>query len=263
MKQNILIGGCILALLVFYVYYKFYQIDGFQNITKKAMIIIEPRKHPLLKKVIQNFDKHMDPSWDLYVYHGLSYSEYAKESTQTITRRNVVLLPLGTDNMTATDYNRLFKKKHFWDTVDAENILVFQTDSVLCGKSAQTINDYTSYDYIGCSYDNKTIGQNMFIHWMPQYEFYGIGGLSFRKKSFMLECIYQNQNVPDEFPEDMFFSQCVARSPNKPPTAKVLNQFCTQFIFNQKSFGAHKTNVDLQNKSDFYEYCPEALMLEE
>jgi len=263
MKQQLYIGYFIGICLILYVYYNLYKIEGFELPTTKAMIIIEPRKHPLLKKVIKNFDKYMDSSWDLYVYHGLSYASYAKECTESITSRKVILLPLGTDNMTATDYNRLFKKKHFWDTVNAENILVFQTDSVLCGKSTSTINEYTSYDYIGCSYDNKTIGTKSFPLWGAEHEFYGIGGLSFRKKSFMLECIYQNQNVPDEFPEDMFFSQCVAKSSNRPPNAKVLNQFCTQFVFNQKSFGAHKTNIDLTNKSDFYDYCPEALMLEE
>jgi hypothetical protein len=164
--------------------------------------------------------------------------------------------------MSATDYNTLFKKKHFWNKINAEDILVFQTDSVLCGRSYKTINDYIKYDYIGCSYDNKVIGDNMFRHWGSKYHFYGIGGLSFRKKSFMLQCIYDNPNVPNDFPEDMFFSQCVAKSSKRPPTAKVLNQFCTQFVFKEESWGAHKTNVDLQNKDEFYEYCPEARMLE-
>jgi hypothetical protein len=263
MKTKLYLAGLVGVCLLFYVYYSFYNNEGFQNFTRNAMIIIEPRRHHLLKKVITNFDEHMDPSWELYVFHGESFREYAKECTAHITKRKVILIPLNTDDMTATDYNRMFKKKQFWDSVIAENILVFQTDSVLCGSSAKTINDYTSYGYIGCSYDDKTIGPNMFMHWEPQYEYYGIGGLSFRKKSFMLDCIYKNQDVPDEFPEDMFFSQCVAKSPNRPESAKVLNQFCTQFVYKEKSFGAHKTNIDLQNKTEFYDYCPEAIMLED
>lgn len=252
----------IALILLFYLYYKMCTIEGFYQTTTKAMIIIEPRKHVLLKKVIENFDKHMDASWDLYVFHGVSFGEYAKECTSKIKSRNVILVPLDRNDMTATDYNRLFKKKYFWDKIHAEDILVFQTDSVLCGASSKVINDYIQYDYIGCSYDNKTIGKNKFIYWEPQFEFYGIGGLSFRKKSFMLNCIYDNADVPDEFPEDMFFSQCVAKSSKRPPNAKVLNEFCTQFVFREKSWGAHKTNIDLQNKDEFYEYCPEALMLE-
>jgi hypothetical protein len=63
----------------------------------------------------------------------------------------------------------------------------------------------------------------------------------------MLSCIYDNPDIPDELPEDMFFSQCVAKSSKRPPNAKTLNQFCTQFVFREKSWGAHKTNIDLQN----------------
>ena len=260
MKTYILI---IAICLLMYVYYNMYNLEGFQIPTTNAMIIVEPRKHQLLKSVIENFNKHMDSSWDLYVFHGESYAEYAKECTENVKKRRIKYISLETDDMTPTDYNRLFKKKQFWDKINAENILVFQTDSVICGATTHSINNFIKYDYIGCSYDNKVIGPNMFIHWEPQYEYYGIGGLSFRKKSFMLNCIYANQGVPDEFPEDMFFSQCVAKSANRPPTASVLNQFCTQFIFNEKSFGAHKTNKDLSNKTEFYDYCPEALMLEE
>ena len=264
MKSKLYIVGIIVFFLVCFVYYNSYNIEGFKMFTTNAMIIIEPRRHPLLKKVIENFDKHMDPSWDLYVYHGKSHSDYAKMCTENITKRRVVLIALDTDDMTATDYNRLLKMKHFWNSINAENILVFQTDSVLCGKSQHKINEYIAYDYIGCSYDNKTIGTNKFIHWGPEFEFYGVGGLSFRKKSFMLECINDNPNVPDNFAEDIFFSQCVARSFNRPPNAKILNEFCTQFVFNEKSFGAHKTNIDLlTDKTEFYEYCPEAIMLED
>ena len=262
MKTYILFSSIAICLLL-YVYYNMYNLEGFQIPTTNAMIIVEPRKHPLLKKVISNFDAYMDSSWDLYVFHGKSYSDYAKTCTETITKRRVIRIALDTDNMTSTDYNRMFKKKHFWDKINAENILVFQTDSVVCGASGRSIDDFSKYDYIGCSFDNKVIGPNLFIHWEPQYEYYGIGGLSFRKKSFMLSCIYANQGAPDEFPEDMFFSQCVAKSPNRPPSATVLNQFCTQFVFKEKSFGAHKTQIDLYNKTEFYDYCPEALMLED
>jgi hypothetical protein len=261
MKLQIFVGFVIIILFL-YVYYNFSCIEGFYETTTKAMIIIEPRKHPLLKKVIENFDKHMDSSWDLYVFHGLSFEDYAKECTSNILSRKVILKQLDYDNMSATDYNTLFKKKHFWNKIDAEDILVFQTDSVLCGGSSKTINEYIKYDYIGCSYDNKVIGEKMFRHWSPQYHFYGIGGLSFRKKSFMIQCIYDNPDVPNDFPEDMFFSQCVAKSSKRPSSAKVLNQFCTQFVFKEESWGAHKTNVDLQNRDEFYEYCPEARMLE-
>jgi hypothetical protein len=260
MKLQILVGF-IIILSFLYVYYNFSCIEEFYEPTKKAMIIVEPRKHPLLKKVIENFDKNMDSSWVLYVFHGAAFGDYAKECTSKIKSRTVVLLPLDKDNMSSNDYNSLFKMKQFWDKIDAEDILVFQTDSIICDASLKTINNYIKYDYIGCSYDNEIIGQNSNI-WPSHSEFYGIGGLSFRKKSFMLKCIDDNPDVASDFAEDVFFSQCVATNSKRPPSATVLNEFCTQHVFKENSWGAHKTNIDLQNKDEFYEYCPEARIFE-
>jgi hypothetical protein len=254
-------AGIIGLILVFYIYYKMSTIEGFYQPTTKAMIIVEPRKHKLLKQVIENFDKHMDKSWDLYVFHGASFGEYAKECTSQIKSRNVFLIALDKDNLNVDEYNSIFKKEQFWDKINAEDILVFQTDTVICGSSLDTIDKYIQYDYIGCSYDNTSIGKYDNNMW-ANTEFYGIGGLSFRKKAFMLKCIDDNKDVADNFPEDIFFSICVARSSNRPPSAIVLNQFCTQHVFVEKSWGAHKTNIDLKNKDKFYEYCPEARMLE-
>lgn len=254
-KKIFYIAGLLGLLLILYVFYRLYILE---TSTTRAMIIVEPRNHTLLKPVIENFDKYMDKSWDLYVFYGNLNKEIALQATSNISGRKFIHLPLYVDNMTALEYNRLFKKAEFWNQVDAEDILVFQTDAVLCSKG---INNYTMYDYIGCSYDDKSIGYNGFPDWGPNHEFYGIGGLSFRKKSFMLQCIKTSKRHPDH-PEDMFYSECVAKSSRRPPSAKVLNQFCTQHVYKEKSFGAHKTQVDLQNKQEFYNYCPNALILE-
>lgn len=259
-KTNFVIGGILAFLLIVYVFYRLYIFTTSINVSR-AIVIVEPRVHTLLKSVIENFDKYMDKSWDLYVFYGNLNKEVAYNATSKLVGRKVIHLPLGVDNMTALEYNHLFKKAEFWSQVDAENILVFQTDAVLCSKSTQTIENYTMYDYIGCSYDDKTIGRDAFPDWGPNHEFYGIGGLSFRKKSFMLQCIKTFIKHPDH-PEDMFYSECTAKHSKQLPSAKVLNQFCTQHVYKEKSFGAHKTQADLQNKGDFYDYCPEALMLE-
>jgi hypothetical protein len=45
---------------------------------------------------IKNFDRIMDSSWDLYVFHAASSQDYAKEAVRSITKRNVFLKPLET-----------------------------------------------------------------------------------------------------------------------------------------------------------------------
>ena len=203
----------------------------------------------------------MDPSWDLYVFHGKTKYDYADKCTKNITKRKKFLFSLDTDNLTADEYNHLFKQLSFWNKVNADQILVFQTDTVLCKNSLYKIEDFMKYDYIGCPYDGNYIGKNPYRAWGDNY-FYGIGGLSFRKKSFMLDCINRNPSVDPNFAEDVFFSNCVNETNNKPETIKVLNQFCSQFHWLEKSFGLHKIG-GIQNKNDLYSFCPEGKILDE
>jgi hypothetical protein len=227
------------------------------------MVIVEPREHKLLKQVIENFNTHMDSSWDLYVFHGKSHTNYAKSATETITTRRVYLYPLDTDNLTADQYNYLLKQKTFWDKVYAEHILVFQTDTVLCGKSAHSIDSFLKYPYVGCPFDTKIVGDHPI--W-GGYPFYGIGGLSIRKKSFMMDCIQRHPTVEDTYAEDIFFSKCVKDKGNSENiTVDILNNFCTQHVYAKNSFGAHKVNIDLPNDEEkaFCSYCPEAKILKD
>jgi len=228
---------------------------------RKAIVIVEPRKHKNLEYVINNFDTLMDPDWDLYVFHGQSAVEFATAAVQSIQKRRVFLLPLQTDNLNADQYNELFKRPEFWNQVNAETILVFQTDVVLCSKSLQSIDRFTKYDYIGCSVDDKTIGFGGW-RWSKTHvndHFYGSGGMSLRKKSFMLQCIRNNPDIDRAYPEDVFFSNCVARSPNKPESATVINNFCTQNNYVNNSFGAHRISMLSDgDKKRFIQFCPEA-----
>ena len=232
-----------------------------------AMIIVEPRKHKLLKYVCDNFHQNMDPSWDLYVFHGKSSKDYAKKAVANIKGRAIYLVSLGTDNLNAKEYNKLFKQETFWNKVDAENILVFQTDAVLCPNSNYNIYDFVDYDYIGCSAFNGALGNKTEVwgrntHNAKPYNFYGIGGLSFRKKSFMIRCIRDNYGIDPDFPEDVFYGECVAKSKFKPTHSSALTTFCTQGNYIDKSFGAHNIVwLPKEDRAPFCSFCPEAIPL--
>jgi hypothetical protein len=231
-----------------------------------AMVILEPRNHPKLKAILENAHTNMPPEWHLYVFHGEDpLTAAAAEAAVANIRqsRKVFLKSIGLNNMTPTDYNQKFQTKEFWNQVDAENILVFQTDSILCGK--RNINDFIKYDYIGCplndSYGVKT-------PWPGPNEklFYGTGGLSFRHKSFMLKCIDKYGNTG--LAEDVLFSKCVHESPpeRRPESSETLHQFCTQKglpKFNQPSFGVHKlSDVESKDIVPLFEFCPDAKLLQ-
>lgn len=227
---------------------------------KSAMVIVEPRQHKHLRYVLHNFDAVMPPHYDLYLFHGASAAAFAGRCVSGITRRRVVLVPLPTDNLTADQYNELFKKQEFWDQVDAENIVVFQTDAVLCAGSPWSIADFEQYGYVGCAYDGVA-GPN--THWAP-HAFWGVGGLSFRKKSLMTRCIRELAHAPHD-PEDVFYSDCLQRfgtpdGPYRVPDPRTLSRFCSQNTFLEPSFGAHRLHdmMDRRQLPRFVEFCPAA-----
>jgi len=225
----------------------------------KAMVIVEPREHKYLKTVCEQFDKEMDPSWVMYVFHGKSTKAFAEEATKGVRRRVLHLIPLDTDNLNADQYNELFKQASFWKKVIAEDILVFQTDTALCPASKYKIDQFTKYDYIGCATSHSVKIINGEIP-KDEHHFYGVGGLSFRKKSFMMKCIKDNPNVTAKFPEDVFFSNCVAESPNRPKDGYELSRFCSQTAFQKPSWGAHKLSRMIEGGLDeFLKFCPPAV----
>ncbi len=282
MGQFNLLTTLVCLVIIAYIIYKCYNAakypiyENFQSVSK-AMIIVEPRKHKLLKTVIANFDNRMDASWDLYVFHGRQNKTEAKEAINNINKRNVFLKELDYDNISADEYNELFKDEDFWNQINAEHILVFQTDAVTCSKSTHSIDEFLQYGYIGCSANNEIIGVHPNSPWysgpdtwlnkskMKDYSFYGIGGLSLRKKSFMLKCI-KRMPYPKTFPEDVYYSECVKEFEDaslRPESANTLMNFCAQYSYSpdNKSWGAHKTNASIPLSDPFYEYCPEAKVL--
>jgi hypothetical protein len=255
----------ILLGVFFVVLFVLIQINKIRR-SANAIVIVEPRKHQFLSTVIENFNKQMDSSWDLYVFHGKSTGNFASNAVQNIYKRRVFLVPLDSDNLNADEYNSLLKKKSFWNQIYAENILVFQTDTVLCNKSLSNIYDFIHYDYIGCSINDTTIGSENVPKWWSGTHFYGVGGLSFRKKSFIMKCL-ETIHTDDNTAEDVFFSNCVAKSQNKPTTASQIANFCTQNKYTHNSFGAHKTSLLKRAGSSIYakfsEFCPEIRQIDQ
>lgn len=228
--------------------------------TSKALVIVEPRKHKDLSTVLKNFDELIPSDWDMYIFHGLSANSFAKEAAKVVKDRTVYFKTLDVDNLDADGYNSLLKQRSFWDKVNAENILVFQTDTAICSKTKFRIEDFIKYNYVGCNTDKKTIGNNHNLdYWKGP--FYGVGGLSFRKKSFMIQCIKDNKR-PENYPEDIYFSECAELTKDKPEKVDIIHSFCTQSTYVKNSLGAHKTSILVGKEStDFYDYCPEAAFL--
>lgn len=230
--------------------------EAFGSTTGHAMVIVEPRRHHLLRHVLSTFDAKMPPRYDLYIFHGKDNEDFAREASQVVTRRRIFLIKLDVHNLNANSYNALLKSKWFYERIDAEHILIFQTDTVACASSLFNIDEFEKYSYIGCPYDDR-IGKG--VHWGPKNSFYGVGGLSFRHRSACIACIDSVRTTP-EFPEDVFFSNCMDHGfkMQKPEHGGVLRAFCSQNTFNQGSFGVHQpTLMSTTDQRRLEASCPE------
>lgn len=225
-----------------------------------CVLIVEPRAHENFGAVLEAFLRVVPSGYDsLFVYHGTENGDFAREAAKAWTDagKRVVFRSLGVPNLDADTYNALFKRKEFWEGIDREKILVVQTDAVPCAASPHKLADFERFGYIGCSYGvDFPTGRSSDV-W-GNHGYYGVGGLSFRRRSFCLKCCARGEKPGENVAEDVFFGDGMADFGDPKPTASDLARFCTQNSFDAPSFGAHQIKKQLNplHKKAFFAYCP-------
>jgi hypothetical protein len=176
----------------FYEFFKFntkyvtsmgFEIKNSINNNKTA-VIIETRNHLLFKHIIYNIMFNLGTEWNLHIFCGFDNYNYVKT---TFPKVKITLLPFY--NLSVDLYDFICLNKFFWNSIDTEDILIFQTDTFLIDKIDETINDYV---YLGAPHLN--IHEK--ISYLSPNNFGLNGGLSLRKKSAMIHCI-NNIKVSD------------------------------------------------------------------
>ena len=172
--------------------------------------------------------------------------------------KNLRLVELDKDNFLAIDYNNFAKSMDFWKHITTKKLLIFQTDSMLCGNSHFTLDEFEKFDFIGARtpWDFKLYGGN--------------GGLSVRDTEKSTQCVldYEDGKLENlrKYGEDGFVARCFKLGGHngrlgvgKLPTDSDKDRFAIQNYFNRPAFGAHQTSVQLpeNQKEAFHQYCPE------
>lgn len=128
------------------------------------------------------------------------------------------------DNIKSIDeYNNLLTSVEFWNRFEEENILIIQHDSALLKKG---IEEFYEWDYVGAPWKFQQHGGN--------------GGLSFRKKSAMIECVNRVPyiNTPNNN-EDIYFSNALTILNKKLAPREICEKFSCETIFKMETMGYH------------------------
>lgn len=225
----------LLIIVIIYITYIYRQRELFKNINDNetyTAIIIEPRNHKALEFVLLNFLENLDYKWNFLIFHGTQNKDYLIEILNKYPQytSRIKTVNLEVSNLSIDDYNRLLFSHEFYDNIDTEIFLIFQTDSMICRENKTLINEYIGYDYVGAPWSHRNMVGN--------------GGLSLRRKSKMLE-ILQNCPIGIDMNEDVFFSYgCKDHIPYKPLIDEA-KRFSVESMFIDNPFGHHKSWINL------------------
>jgi len=240
----IICGVILFIILSIFIIINGFNKEHFYNQKLDVAVIVEPRPHPKLIPVIQNFIQNLPSTTKIQVFYGNQNKQLLLDAfSKEISSGKMILTPLHLDNLTLKQYNKLCTSKKFYKDIQGENILIFQTDTCLCNNSPYKIDDFLKYDYIGAPWKDPKLKNKI-----------GNGGLSLRKRSKMMDYIDKNPYKGGN--EDLYFSR------NKDfyfPSEEVASQFSTEAILNPKSYGVHKPWINLSKKNlkKMIQSCPE------
>ena len=167
-----------------------------------VVLLVEPREDKNLEFTIRNWMHFVGPrKYGLVVFHGSKNKAFVENILKDSP--NAVLQDLGVENLRGQDYSNLMTDADFWRSVPHENVLLVQTDTMcLGGEGLEAVEDC---DYVGAPWWNTCPRTGYVFHpssgpyrptacsqgWaLPELwpELVGNGGLSFRKKSAMIQC---------------------------------------------------------------------------
>jgi hypothetical protein len=114
----------------------------------------------------------------------------------------------------------------------AEWLLIFQTDSMLCANSRQSLNNWLDYDWVGAP-------------WNPNGRFGGNGGLSLRRVSSIIDVLRNQERRPGSEPEDVWLTDRLGHRPG----AKLANGTASLTFSGEMFSGEAEKVAEAERKS--------------
>lgn len=204
---------------------QFKPTESIQPNFDKLAVIIEPRKHILLRPVIYNFMNILAPhGWGLLIFHSSKNLDDIENLKKDYPHMLSEMVP---DKFTVKDYCRILTTQSFWESLPCENILIFQTDCLLVKYFEPS---YFRYGCIGAPWKNQIENEETM--------YLGNGGFSLRRKSAMIDIFNENPPI-DEIDEDGYAFRKLKEMGYELPSLIEASNFSSETLFNMNSCGFH------------------------
>ncbi|KAK0630816.1 hypothetical protein B0T17DRAFT_616423 [Bombardia bombarda] len=167
----------------------------------KVALLIENRSSPILAPLMLHFMSVVPPDWR---FRFMGSDESVAHINKSVAIRehvaagklDLTYIPSNMTTGSQEEISRFLTNLWLYETVlqPAEHLLIFQTDSMLCANSKQSLNDYLEYDWVGAP-------------WRTDSVYGGNGGLSLRRVSAIIDVLRNQQRIPGSDAEDLWLTE--------------------------------------------------------
>ena len=189
------------------------------------------------KMTVRNVIQYLGPGWQLCIAYPQQLDEFSHNLARSVMgqhyKEHVKMMPLDIDVSSTDSYSELLMSIKFWETLEYEHVLIFQTDSALLRNPVPFLSQSPQpyIPFLGAPWCKS----NEIFYSNAVSTAIGNGGLSYRSNSFMQQCV-KSDTVKTEINrrrarmqangqahfmmnEDLFFSVCLTTLYDQPTIA--------------------------------------------
>lgn len=221
--------------------------------------MIETEETPNLVPLMLHFSTVLGPRWTVLLY--TLEANWTRPESPAFHRARLAghlevrYLPPETRFTSSQSVSRFLTSPWLWEQLkDAQHVLLWQTDSIICSKSWQTVDDFFGYDFIGAPID-------------PKYGEGYNGGLSLRNPGLFLN-ITRTASFEEsgmEFEDQWFYKELKAKVADGSavlPSEDMALAFSVESIYYDSPLGYHQPERwQKAHMDEIEERCPEVRML--
>ncbi|KAH8821632.1 hypothetical protein F5884DRAFT_768528 [Xylogone sp. PMI_703] len=235
------------------------------NVSKVALLI-EGRTVPHLVPQLLHMISVVPPDWR-FVFIGSKESvvqmdrSFATQYHQANGKLDLIVIGEPWSIQDKEHVYRMLTDIRFYDVVlpEVEWLLKFESDSIMCGNSKESLNDWLDYDWAGAPRN-------------PNDKFAGNGGLSFRRISAVRRILSFQQRYDNTDPEDEWFGRRLTSLQGaKVASAEMEKHFAVEDVWHDNPMGYHVREggnnladdvwKSREKRKKIFDYCPELTMI--